>query len=264
MPQHDPHPARSARRAIVAIAVAVLVLALGAGATGAGAQDAEPEASATPEPTPALTWAPLVTPPPIVDPGPVTPAALADGYALGAPDAPVTVEVWQDFQCPYCQRWGAEVKPLLTNAYILSGDVRLVFRTLAFLGEESRWAAVAADLAAEQNRFWAFHDLLFANLNGENRGSYGLDRLLAMGEAAGLDMDLFRAGLVLDAARARYAAIEQRELIDAGRLGVDRTPTLVVNGVKLEGPDWATLEAAIEAALGGGQDAPSPAASPAA
>ncbi|MFO1540670.1 MAG: DsbA family protein [Chloroflexota bacterium] len=255
-------PIRTARRALAALPVAALGLALGASAVAAAGKDAKPAASPAAEPTPALTWAPLVTPPPIVDPGPVTPAALADGYALGAPDAPVTVEVWEDFQCPYCQRWGAEVKPLLTNAYILSGDVRLVFRTLSFLGEESRWAAVAADLAAEQNRFWAFHDLLFANLNGENRGSYGLDRLLAMGEAAGLEMDAFRAGLVLDAARARYAAIEQRELMDAGRVGVDRTPTLVVNGVKLASPDWPSLEAAIEAALGG-DAAPSPAASPA-
>lgn len=262
---HQParHPAR---RLLAAAPLAVLVLALGAGATGAAGKDAKPAASPVAEATPALTFAPLVTPPPIVVPGPLTPLALADGYALGAPDAPVTVEVWEDFQCPYCQRWGAEVKPLLTNAYILSGDVRLVFRTLSFLGEESRWAAVAADLAAEQNAFWAFHDLLFANLNGENRGSYGLDRLLAMGEAAGLDMDAFRAGLVLDAARARYAEIERRELADAARLGVDRTPTLVVNGVKLEGPDWETLEAAIVAALTPGPVAPappSPAASPA-
>ena len=61
-----------------------------------------------------------------------------------------------------------------------SGAARLVFRDLPFLGEESRWAAVAGRLAAQQGRFWLLHDYLFANQLGENTGSYTPERLMTM------------------------------------------------------------------------------------
>ncbi len=186
---------------------------------------------------PELTWAPLVTPPPITQPSIWSPTDQVDGFAMGSPDAPVTVEIWEDFQCPFCQRFTFEVEPSIVEQYVNSGEVRLVFRSLAFLGEESHWAAVAASLAADQNKFWPFHDLLFTNLKGENRGSYDLDRLLEMGAAAGLDMDQFKAGLTLDNARARFAEIEAEARRDAMALGISATPTVTVDGVPLQAPD---------------------------
>ena len=87
-------------------------------------------------------------------------------------------------------------------------ESRLVFRNLAFLGDESHWAAVAASLAADQNKFWELHDYLFTNFQGSESGGYHIDRLLEMGEAVGLDMDQFRDGLKLENARERWAEIE--------------------------------------------------------
>ena len=108
---------------------------------------------------------------------------------------------------------------------------------------------MAASLAAEQDRFWPFHDHLFANLLGENVGSYGLDRLLQIGEAAGLDMARFRAGLVLDVARQRFSEIEARSRAQAAALGINATPTVTVNGEVLPSPDFETVSSAVEAAL---------------
>jgi protein-disulfide isomerase len=215
-----------------------LLLAAGA-APSVSAQSQEPE----------LTWAPLVTLPPIATPPVLTPVDLADGTSLGSPDAPVAIEVWEDFQCPYCQRFTFQIEPAIVDAYVSTGKARLTFRNLAFLGEESHWAAVAASLAADQGLFWPYHDYLFGNLLGENVGSYGLDRLLAIGEAVGLDMTAFRAGLVLDAARARFAEIDAQARTDAERLGISATPTVTVNGVPLESPDFETVSAAVDAAL---------------
>ncbi len=189
---------RKQRLMLIPVAVATVALSLTLGTAGAQESANDSQGDEVPE----LTWAPLVTPPPVVAPSVVSPAELADGYALGSPDAPVTVEVWEDFQCPFCQRFTLEVEPLLVERYVQDGDVRLVFRNLPFLGDESHWAAVAASLAADQDKFWPFHDYLFANLRGENRGSYSLDRFLEIGEAVGLDMDAFRRGLSLDNARA--------------------------------------------------------------
>jgi protein-disulfide isomerase len=213
---------------------------------------------------PELTWAPLVTLPPIAEPPIRSPYELADGYTLGSPDAPVAIEVWEDFQCPFCQRFTFQIEPALVERYVRTGLARLTFRQLAFLGQESQWAAVASSLAADQDRFWPFHDYLFANLLGENRGSYGLERLLAIGEASGLDMESFRQGLALEAARARFARIDSDSRAAAAALGIASTPTVTVNGVSLPSPDLDTVSAAIEAALAAAGPEASPSAAPAA
>jgi protein-disulfide isomerase len=230
-----------ARRATVMTAL-VASLAMALPGLAAGQDD-------TASPTPELTWAPLVTPPPVTAPYVVTPTDQADGYALGAPDAPVQVEVFEDFQCPYCQRFTLQVEPQLVDQYVVPGKVRFIYRTLAFLGDESQWAAVAADLAADQNKFWPFHDYLFTNNLGENVGSFSLDRLLQMAELSGLDMDQFRAGMTLDNARQRFAAIQADGRQRAGELGISATPTVVVDGVVMDSPDFDTVSAAIDAAV---------------
>jgi protein-disulfide isomerase len=229
--------ARGGLLGLVSVLLATLLAAL-AWSTVA-AQDQEPE----------LTWAPLTTPPPIAAPPIVSPTDQADGFALGAPDAPVVVEVWEDFQCPYCQRFTYEVEPAIVEQYVDSGEVRLVFRNLAFLGDESHWAAVAASLAADQNMFWPFKDYLFANFRGNESGGFHIDRLLEMGEAVGLDMEQFREGLALDNARERFAQIEATARADAYALGINATPTVVVNGVPLESPDFQTVADAIDIEL---------------
>jgi len=199
----------------------------------------------------APTGGSLVTPPPVVAPAALTPTALADGHALGSSDAPVTVEVWADYQCPYCARFSAEVEPQIIEDYVTDGKVRLVFRDLAFLGDESRWAAVAARLAEQQDRFWPFHDYLFANQLGENTGSFSVERLQQIATAAGLDRTTFDAGLALEPARTLFAQIQSESETDAGKLGIHATPSVVVDGKLLDGNDWATVQAAIEAALAG-------------
>jgi protein-disulfide isomerase len=245
------HLSTTSRRAGRRLRLGLLggALLIGAFVLPVGAQS--PAASDAPAPaaTPTLTFAPLVTLPPVAEPANPTPEELADGYSLGAADAPVQIEVWEDFQCPFCARWTAAVKPALVEQYIRPGVARLTYRPLAFLGEESRWAAVAADLAMEQNRFWALHDRLYANHLGENVGSYSLERILAMAEAAGLDMEPFMDGLTLDKARERFAALEARSRADASLLGINATPSVVVNGRLLESPDYDTIAAAVEAAL---------------
>ena len=199
---------------------------------------------------PELTWAPLVTLPPIAEPPIWSPAELADGFALGDPDAPVTVEAWEDFQCPFCQRFTFGIEPGIVEQYVETGKARFVFRNLAFLGDESHWAAVAASLAADQDLFWPFHDYLFANLQGENVGSYSLERLLAMAELSGLDMEQFREGLRLDDARERFSEIQAEARRDASAKGISATPTVTVNGVPLQSPDLETVGSAIDVALG--------------
>lgn len=247
---------RRSRR--VAALVPLLVLA---GALPAAAQSPSPVA-ASPVPAPVLTFGPLVTLPPVTIAADRLAGIPQDGYVLGDPAAPVTIEAWEDFQCPYCLRWTAQVEPQLIDAYVRPGIAKLVYRPLSFIGEESRWAAVAADLAAEQDRFWLFHDQLYSNQLGENIGSYSLDRLVTMAQNAGLDMGPWLDGMQLDQARARYAALDAASRADAGALGINATPSIVVNGSLVEVPDFESISAAVAEAVGvaGSSPATSPAA----
>jgi protein-disulfide isomerase len=253
------------------VAFAATLLGLVAG--GALAAEPSPTPSgvapaATEAPFPDLTMAPLVTLPPIRTSVLAERDLPTDGYVLGDPDAPVTIDLFEDFQCPYCQRFTLLVSPELVDTWVRPGLARFVFHDFAFLGEESRWAAVAGRLAAEQDRFWPFHDLLYSNLLGENVGSFTPDRLMLMARMAGLDMEAFIDGLQVPAAREAWATIEQEVRDAASTRGVSGTPAVFVDGVHVALPDAATIGAAVRAALAahgvGASPGPSAPAAPAA
>jgi protein-disulfide isomerase len=171
----------------------------------------------------------------------------ADGQALGSADAPVTIEVYSDFQCPACGVLATTIKPRLIADYIDAGQVRFVYRDFAFLGPESITAAVGARCAARENRFWQFHDYLFANQRDENRGGFSDARLAAIAAAVGLDLDAYRACQADQA--ERQAVIDERAA--AAAVPINSTPTLVINGEqRIVGvPEYAELRQAIDARL---------------
>jgi protein-disulfide isomerase len=102
--------------------------------------------------------------------------------------------------------------------------------------------------AAEQGRFWDYHDILFANWNGENQGAFLDKRLVAFAEALGLDMAAFNACFEEN----RYKAEIDQDLALGDELGVSGTPTVFVNGKQLTPgfvPSFADIAQAVEAAL---------------
>jgi protein-disulfide isomerase len=168
-------------------------------------------------------------------PSTVVPASLVDGQALGMPDAPVVMEVYGDFQCPICGQFAREYLPRLVDEFVATGALRIVDRPIAFLGtgtpDESVDAAVGAVCAARQERYWPFHDLLYANQHGENRGAFARDRLRRIAGSAGLDLSAYdgcvAGSSVSDGVRAATEG--------AATIGVNSTPTFVVNGQTLVG-----------------------------
>ena len=161
------------------------------------------------------------------------------GHQVGPDDALVTIVVWSDFQCPYCAKQ-APVLAHLRDKY--RDDVRIIYRHMAM--EFHRSAALAAEAgvaAAEQGKFWAFHDQVFGDF-----GHLGRADLERFAEAAGLDMAKFRAALD----ERRYHDAVLAETASAEALGVDGTPTTFFNGAPIGGArDAATLERVVEAHL---------------
>jgi protein-disulfide isomerase len=169
----------------------------------------------------------------------------AMGRVLGSATAPVTVDLYEDFQCPACERWGTTVFPNLVRTELAAGTVKIVYHGFAFIGPESKDAGRAAWAAEQQGRFWDMWATLYANQGlHENGGSFARDRMIAMAAALGLDPDRFVADL--DSAAA--ATFVRDGIAEAARAGVTSTPTLLINGSAFTGAGYAELAAAVAVA----------------
>lgn len=156
----------------------------------------------------------------------------------GPEKAPVTITVFDDFQCPYCARLLPTLENVV-NAY--PTQVRLVFKHFPLsMHKFARQAAIASIAARNQGKFWPLHDQLFANYNKLNDG---LIRELA--ESVGLDMARFDKD-VENPALAQEVAADIKLGTDSGVRG---TPSVYVNGVQLKDRSMAGFRAAIEAEL---------------
>jgi len=164
------------------------------------------------------------------------------GITLGDPKAKVTVVEFADLQCPFCKEFAQQTLPLVVRDYVRSGKVKIEFRSLSFIGDDSVRAADFAAGAAQQDRLWNFVDLFYFNQGPENSG-YATDQFLRKLASAvpGLNAD---AALKYDGSQALSDAdaLAQRE-------GVESTPTLLVAGEKVDGFDYDAVKAAIDEAL---------------
>lgn len=160
----------------------------------------------------------------------VAPGVRQTSHVRGLETAPVTIEEWADFQCPACGTFARTTEPQLVATYVARGQVRIVYRHLAFLGPESQWAAEASECADEQGKFWDFHDRLFASQAGENRGTFSKDNLKRIGEALGLGPSF---AACVDSGRHAQRVRDETK-VGEGK-GVRATPTLFVQDRKIEG-----------------------------
>ncbi len=164
----------------------------------------------------------------VIESGPRT---RVSGRTQGDPNAPVKIIEYADFQCPFCKKWVVETGHLLEQELVESGQVSLEYRYFAFIGEESKKAAEAAECAADQDAFWPMHDVLYSHQGAENSGVFTPGNLKKYAtevaqRASGFDTGKFNACLDSGAKRATVEAITQQ----ARQAGVSSTPTFTVNG----------------------------------
>jgi protein-disulfide isomerase len=167
----------------------------------------------------------------------------ADDNSMGDPNAPITIEEYSDFQCPFCQRFHDETEPLLRQYYVDTGKVRFIYRSMGnFVSDniaraqgtpaktESQDSALAAYCAGEQNKFWEMKAHIYANVLGEDVGSFTGKRLKAIAETAGLDSNEFNT--CYDG--GTYLERTQQDQQDGQAAGINGTPgflvTYTVNG----------------------------------
>lgn len=191
--------------------------------------------------------------PPASTAAPVTSAASGgagvtgpSALTLGQPTATVQLDEYGDFQCTSCESFFQGTEPQLKSAYIDTGRVRLVWHDFPWIGQESLDAANAARCAADQGRFWDYHDLLYRSQGGENSGAFSVANLKAFGAKLGLDATAFNACVDGNTHLAQVKA----DLATAAASGFPGTPTFLLGGQKIIGAQpFATFAKALDAAL---------------
>jgi len=185
------------------------------------------------------------------------------GRTLGNANAKHTIDVWEDFQCPNCREFTLSVEPQLVNDFVAKGDVKLVFHDFLVIdsntgGHESLDAANAARCAADQGKFWQYHDWLYTNQYGEGSGAFTKDRLKEMGAMMAQTMTGFDTNKFDSCVDNGTHDSEVKAESASPPSGNSGTPTIVIDGKLQANWDYDTIAAALDTALG---ISPSPTAS---
>jgi len=169
------------------------------------------------------------------------------GVVLGAADAPVTISEFADFSCPYCASFGTFTGRLIRQNFVENGELVRWIQYDYVLGTfpNSTTAAIAARCAGEQGRYWVMHDLLLANQARWTGSASPESQFRDYAKQIGLDGGEFRR--CLDERRYLDRVMSARKYGD--QIGVSQTPTLFVNGRKLDNVSYEAMESAIRTAL---------------
>ena len=173
------------------------------------------------------------------------PRPQASANSMGDPNAPVTIVEYSDFQCPFCKNFYIDTEPKLVENYIATGKVYFTYRSTGnWVSEnigggltESEDAAKAAYCAGDQNMYWEMHDMIFANVLGEDVGSFTDRRLGAIAEKAGLDMNQFNDCYSSD----KFTDAVFQDGKDALLAGVQGTPSFVLTYTDASGKEVSEL-----------------------
>jgi protein-disulfide isomerase len=185
--------------------VAVVVLVLFAGAVGFGVYRARAGTGAVPA------------------------GATAAGVTVGNPDAPATIDLYLDFQCPVCAQYEQQAGGTIEEL-VASGQAKIVYHPVAYLNrfsstQYSSRSSAAAGCAADAGVLPRFAQLLFAAQPPEGGDGLPDDRLIALGTQAGAG-----SGFATCVQDGRYADWSRSVTDAASQAGVNGTPTVLVNG----------------------------------
>jgi protein-disulfide isomerase len=180
----------------------------------------------------------------------IKPLPMANANTMGNPDAPVILEIYSDFGCGHCGAFAQTTGQVLIETYIATGQVFMRYNSVgSLLGHPTSLTTIeAAYCAGDQNKFWEFHDLifanqtsLFANMNQKLNKTYQ-----AYADSLGLDVEAFsdciKSGKFDDAIQQDYG--------DALQVQISSTPSFLINGNLIIGNrPYEEFQAAIEAEL---------------
>ena len=173
---------------------------------------------------------------------------VAGSPTLGSANAKVTIYEFSDFECFYCKRATGTIKQIVKK---YGNKVRIVYKHMPLGFHKNAHKAAQASMAAHaQGKFWPYHDKLFADYRNLNRAKF-------IQIAKELKLDVARFTKELDS--NKYKAVVDRDMALAQKVGVNGTPSFMVNGKKVVGAQpISAFSRIIDAALGVKAPAPKP------
>lgn len=165
-----------------------------------------------------------------------------DDVILGNPEAPVILIEYGDYECPFCEKFFTETEPLIRKNYIETGKVKMIYRDFPLPGHPyAQPAAEAANCAKDQNKFWAYHDIIFQKQKELPNVDY-----LKLANELGLNTEQFKQCLEAQ----KYKDKIKKDYEGGTIIGVNGTPTFFINGQKVVGAQpYSVFEKIIEEAL---------------
>jgi len=172
---------------------------------------------------------------PTIDYNKVNDIPLGSSYIRGNADAPVTIVEFSDFQCPYCAKLQTVIEEVLkTNP----DNVKLVFKDFPLsFHQHAKNASIATRAAGEQGKYWEMHDMIFINYK-----KLSPEKFNEFAKTLNLDMEKFSA----DFKSGKYDKDIQADINLGKKLGVSGTPTLFINGKRMQNRSPEDFKKAIE------------------
>lgn len=171
---------------------------------------------------------------------------------IGQANAPVTIAFWSDFQCPFCKNFEFDTLPQIIKEYVDTGKVKVVMMDFTFLGKDSVTAALYSRSVWKlyPAQYFAWRTAVFASQDQEGDQGFGnaasIDKLDAT--IAGLDAAKIAADVKANS--ATYQAAVDADRVEAGKVGVNATPSFIIGKQVIAGAyPFANFKAAIDAAL---------------
>lgn len=178
---------------------------------------------------------------------PDVPAEWINRNVAGSPDAPIVVQLWEDFLCPSCQAFAATVKPQLFENYVKTGKARVEYHYFPLQQHEpgATMSALAAECAADQGMFWPYHDRIFQMTRVDQQGAVQFDDLVDYARGMGMDEAAFRTCL----SSQEHLSTVTSSLSQATQLRLTGTPSIIVGETLLADSSYAGVAAEIDRQL---------------
>ncbi|MFA5099187.1 MAG: thioredoxin domain-containing protein [Candidatus Paceibacterota bacterium] len=165
---------------------------------------------------------------------------INDDVVLGDPNAPVTIFIFSDYQCPFCGKFYKETELQIRKNYVETGKIKMVYKDFPFLGSESVAASEAADCAKDQGKYWDYHDAIFdaevkeftETGNSENTGNLNRDTFKKIAENLKMNVDDFLS--CFDS--GKYSSEVEKDATETKSVMEETsTPTIFVNDKMIQG-----------------------------
>lgn len=178
------------------------------------------------------------------------PRPMEVANAVGNPNAPVIFEIYSDFGCGHCANFAQSTGELIIDEYVTTGQVYMVYNSVgSIMRHPASMATIeAAYCAGEQNKFWEYHDILFANqaMLFANINQKLNKILIAFADSLKMDTEIFSSCIGSN----RFNDQIQQDAIDATAAGINSTPSFLINGELIVGnQSYSDFKFAIDSAL---------------